>query len=316
MARFCTKCGKELSEGEVCKCAGTGLFSRLKAFIPFTSVNAENVGLLERNKKIVPDSIRPNEGEQPIRQYRLAKLRSKIRGQYAEGRLQVTSKRMIFRATGFSTLGKTVVQQEFDITEIAGVEVKKNNRISLLNVFCCIFLSLFISSGATSVFEAMSIKTTFFATFLSAIIVIGCCLLFFILKTKHWLKLILFSVAIGAVIGTTGSPISAIDIVFGLKLFTFANIIIFILCIGWFFAVLRVCLVPDLAFIVKTKSASDVVQIRRRAWGFFFKQPQEYIGFSEVIPWDDTDKAAEELGAMINDLQMLGDMAIETWKED
>ena len=48
----------------------------------------------------------------------------------------------------------------------------------------------------------------------------------------------------------------------------------------------------------------------------FFKQHQEYTGFSEVLPWYDTDKVSEELGAIINDLQTTGDMAIEIWKED
>ena len=78
---------------------------------------------------------------------------------------------------------------------------------------------------------------------------------------------------------------------------------------------LRVCFVPNLIFSVKTKSASDAVQIRRRVWGLFFKQPQEYTGFSEVLPWDDTEKVSEELGALINDLQTMGDMAIEKWKK-
>lgn len=317
MAKYCTKCGKKLSDGEACNCSKRSVWESLLASVSnLTAVTKENEGFLERNKRVVPDSICANEGEVPIRQYRLARLRSKIRGQYAEGRLQVTSKRLVFRATGFSTLGKTIVQQEFDVAEISGVEVKKNNRVSILNAFFCILLSLLVSSEMESIFDTMLVKAEFLATFFSIILAAGACGLFLLLKDKQWLKLLAFAAAIGALIGTAGAPISPIDIVFGFELFSATNILIFVLSFGWFFALLRVCLVPDLTFTVKTKSASDVVQIRRRVWGMFFKQPQEYIGFSEVLPWEDTDKAAEELGALINDLQTLGELAIDTWKEE
>lgn len=316
-ARFCTRCGKELAEGEVCDCSKISIFSTLKSLfsngIPTTS---ENSKFLERGKKIVPDSVHPDDSEIPIRQYRFARLRSRFRGQYAEGRLQITNKRLLFRATGISTLGKTIDQQEFAIDEIAGVEIKKSNRVSLMNVFICVFLSALIFSETEMIFDAMLVKVEFLASFLSMILAFACCFLFVASKNSYWLKLCAFSVGLGALIGTTGAPISPLDIVFGFELFTLTNLLIFILSIAWLYVLLRVCFVPDLIFSVKTKSASDVVQIRRRVWGMFFKQHQEYTGFSEVLPWYDTDKVSEELGAIINDLQTTGDMAIEIWKED
>ena len=50
--------------------------------------------------------------------------------------------------------------------------------------------------------------------------------------------------------------------------------------------------------------------------GFSLKNHNEYTGFSEVLPWTDTDKAINEIGAMIDDLQTMGDYAIEKWKEE
>ena len=66
----------------------------------------------------------------------------------------------------------------------------------------------------------------------------------------------------------------------------------------------------------KTKASGDTIQIRKKQHCLFHKQPIEYTDFSEVLPWTDTDKAILELGALINDLQTMGDMAIEKWKED
>lgn len=317
MAKFCTKCGKELLEGEVCNCKKNGLLASLKALVGAgVSATPENDSILERTKKIVPDSIRPDAGELPIKQYCFARLRSRFRGQYAEGRLQVTNKRLLFRAPGISSLGKTIEQKEFSINEIAGIEVKKGNRISALNVFLCIILSLFISSMVESVFDALRTKSEFLATFLSYILVAASCGSLVFCKKHCWLQLTAFAVGLGSLLGTTGEIINPIDIVVGFELVSLRNILVFIVSIGWLFAMFRVCFVPDLTFSVKTKSSSEVFQIRRRVWGLFFKTPQEYTGYSEVLPWRDTDKVAEELGAMISDLQTMGDMAIDSWSED
>ena len=313
---FCTRCGKELADGEKCSCKKTKILSNVfesikSGFITF----GKDLDLLERNKSVVPDVVSLDDGETPIKQYKLARFRSKIRGQYAEGRLQITNKRLLFRAPGFSSLGKTIIQQEFDINEISGVEVQKGNKISVLNIIGAIILSCFVSEPMRGIFESIYVKAEFVASMFAVILFLACLGLFFILKNKSWIKLLAFSGGMGALLGTSGLSFSALDIVLGFKLFTFINILIFLLAIGWFYLLLQVSFIPDLIFSVKTNSANDAIQIRRRIWGFLFKQPQENSGFSEVLPWTDTEQAAAELGAIINDLQTLGDMAIDKWKE-
>ena len=41
----------------------------------------------------------------------------------------------------------------------------------------------------------------------------------------------------------------------------------------------------------------------------------EYSGFVEVLPWEDTIMAMNEIGAMIDDLKKQGDYAIEKWSK-
>ena len=43
------------------------------------------------------------------------------------------------------------------------------------------------------------------------------------------------------------------------------------------------------------------------------KVGDDYSGFAEVMPWEDTIMAMNELGTMIDDLQKQGDYAIEKW---
>lgn len=48
---------------------------------------------------------------------------------------------------------------------------------------------------------------------------------------------------------------------------------------------------------------------------FMRKTGDDYSGFAEVMPWEDTVMAMNELGTMIDDLQKQGDYAIEKWSK-
>lgn len=66
----------------------------------------ESSDAFEHGLKIVPDCISANDGEIPIKQYDFAKLRTRFMLEKSYGRLQITNKRVIFRAAGRSPLGK------------------------------------------------------------------------------------------------------------------------------------------------------------------------------------------------------------------
>ena len=313
---YCTRCGKKLEDGEACTCKKSSFWGGVKEKLcKIIDRNPEKITFLEREKQIIPESVKPDAGEIPIRQYKLARLRSKVRGQYAEGRLQLTNKRLLFRAAGFSSLGKILIQHEFDVNEIAGVEVQKTNKISFLNFIGSVFLSWILSGEVKGWFEKIYINNDSLALLLAIVLFSICVVVFFMTPKMFWLKLAVFTIGIGSLLGSSGFTFSVWDVVLRFELFTVTNILVFILALGWFYILLQVCFVPNLIFSVKTKSASDAVQVRRRVWGVFTKHPQEYSGFSDVLPWEDTEKVAGELGAIINDLQTMGDMAIDKWKD-
>ena len=46
----------------------------------------------------------------------------------------------------------------------------------------------------------------------------------------------------------------------------------------------------------------------------FFRNPSdESVGFAEVLPWEDTVMAMDEIGTLIEDLQRSGDYAVQKW---
>jgi VIT1/CCC1 family predicted Fe2+/Mn2+ transporter len=112
--------------------------------------------IYERGKKIVPDSIKPDEGEIPVKQYNIAILRNLFKFERSEGRMQITNKRMIFRAAGRSVGGRTTLQHEFAINEIAGIEAIRNYKFSLqylIGAILIICLSVFFITRCSSIFS-------------------------------------------------------------------------------------------------------------------------------------------------------------------
>jgi hypothetical protein len=95
----------------------------------------------ERGMAIVPDCIKANENEIPVRQYNVAILRSLLKFERAEGRMQVTNKRVVFRAAGRSVGGRTALQHEYAIDEIAGIETRSNYKFSLLYLIFAILIA-------------------------------------------------------------------------------------------------------------------------------------------------------------------------------
>ena len=76
------------------------------------------------------------------------------------------------------------------------------------------------------------------------------------------------------------------------------------------------CMKPNLIFDFKTMGGGAPIQIRRKRSLFFnfSSDRNEYTGFNEVLPAADTERALREVGALINDIQKMGDRAIEQWK--
>lgn len=72
-------------------------------------------------------------------------------------------------------------------------------------------------------------------------------------------------------------------------------------------------LVPNLVLKIKTKGGSGAVVIGSQKAIYRRKSGDDYSGFAEILPWEDTELAINELGTMIADLQQQGNYAVEKW---
>lgn len=270
----------------------------------------------ERAMKIVPDSIIADDGEVPVKQYNISILRSRLKFARAEGRLQVTNKRVLFRATGRSIMGRTTLQHEFAINEIAGLEVRKDHRFGLFEFFIGGAVISILTNIVLSILTYfMEKESTGFSIFLAIILgMFGWASMVFLSD-----KLFLRSVLSG--IGTT-----SFSLLYIITKDPFANgfvhflgfisgICALISLITFVISFFKYCFVPNLVIDIQTKGGRAPIQIRRKKSGLFQNSPskEEYTGFSEVIPAEDTDQAIKEIGALISDVQKLGDLGIEKW---
>lgn len=257
----------------------------------------------EYNVPIVPDCISPEENEVVVKQYNIAKLRTRMKFMKAEGRLMVTNRRVIFRAAGTSLTGNLLQEHQFNLDELAGIEMHKDYKFSLLNFLGSILVEVL------AIFLAITLngRVANGASVLLGIIlgIIGIAPSIIVYK-HHWLKLLFaaFSVA-SFFMAMQGSGK-------GKGFFIFLMVIAGIFYIA---DLLVVCFVPNLVIKVKVKGAIPAINIgsQKSLLARLGGQTGEYSGFVEVLPWEDTIMAMNELGTMIDDLQKQGDYAIEKW---
>ena len=326
MAKFCTRCGKPINEGEVCSCVREsmnmqadykqGFFEAFKNFVGIGDPEINKGDTYEKGRRIVPDCIKSNEGEIPVKQYELATLQSRLFGipyAKAKGRLQVTNKRVVFRAPGRSLLGRTTLQHEFAIDELGGIEVRREYYFSFWDFIGAAFVAGIGSSLLTTILAAVDSEVLMFI--LSLMVAAAGLVPMFRLKKLWLLKILCLGCSVGGCYGMmmACSDSDFLTVLVGLPTLAISLLLLLMTTI-W-------AIRPNLVFIIKNKSSHDTIDIKRRSaikglMSFFSQSGEtEHTGYSEVLPGDDAELCIKEINAMITDIQKLGDFGIEKWKE-
>lgn len=324
---YCTRCGKPIQEGERCSCTKKwnlnfeSSFSGAQEGAVFFGANSQSADAqYERGQKIVPDNIVPNESEIPVRQYNLCVMRSRIKGARAEGRLQLTNKRILFRAKGVTPVGNTTIQHEFSIDELAGFQIVRNFRFSILDLlllaFCC-FLFGYFGFGFAG-FLGRKLKG--FGLLLGYVLAIAAAVPAFIWMPREQYagKSLFLAISIGLL------TVLRKSVHFNHIVLTVLGYILIYLPYAALGVLLIACILafsfkPNMEFLVRTKTGEAVIPVRCEKTGFAAIGnviTAQYMGYNEVLPTDETEKAIREIGAIINDIQKLGDYGISKWKTE
>lgn len=327
--KYCKFCGKELVEGQ-CDClefrrnnnpGGKRRLFRDPLLIPSFKVNTKSVsGFIssvrdlsgmseasssagdpyEYNVPIVPDCIEPEADEIPVKQYNIARLRTRLKFMKAEGRLMVTNRRVLFRATGTSLTGNLLQEHQYNLDDISGVELHKDYKFSIMNLLGSILL--LVLGYFLIVRSIMHQEINGFTTFLCILTGLLGMVPTFVVYKRFWLKLLcsFISTTLLFAISYTG---------------WFAELLAIIALIIFVMNMIIVCFVPNLVIKIKSSGAGGALIIGSQKTLFARQTGDDYTGFAEVLPWEDTVMAINELGTLIDDLQKRGDYAIEKWTQ-
>lgn len=266
-------------------------------------VNGSRIGeaVYENNLLVVDQCIVPTEQEIPIRQYNIARLSTPL-WKKAYGRLQVTNKRLVFRSTGKSLAGPIMIENEFSLEELGGIEIKTDYRFNALTAALsglAIMLLSLLYAWWSSLFKTWSMKALSVApSAVFAVITILAAAAFLVLVRRGYL---FKAVAMNAC-GISMITIAAIkggefSMVLAVLAFTAAVIM-------WIYS----GIVDDLHILIKAKGAVGTMEIGRKL------RADERSGFSIVRPWKDTEIAIREIGALLDDVKRFGDAGIDKWK--
>jgi len=283
--------------------------------------SANNADPYEYDVPIVPECVKLEEKEVIVKQYNIARLRTRLKFMKAEGRLMVTNRRILFRAAGTSLTGNVLQEHQFNIDELAGVEMRKDYKFSFLNLIgsvlvmaLAVFILFYGMWNGLLRADLEDDTITVLAILLGIIFGIVGVLPTFIVYRHPWIKLLMASFGvIGFTIARIGIEMAAGDDSFAVKLMTvFLVLSVVVLILN----ILVVCFVPNFAMIIKVKGGLPAVAVesQKSVLSHMFGGGID-IGFAEVLPWEDTVMAMNELGSLIDDLQKHGDFAIEKWSK-
>ncbi|MCL2405837.1 MAG: hypothetical protein FWC92_09885 [Defluviitaleaceae bacterium] len=312
---YCTQCGTQISEGDVCTCTDAKQFC--------TQCGVKLYG------QACACTAKPESGEVPVKLYNIAELRNLLRFTRAKGQMQLTSKRVIFSAQGRGAYGYGAVNQEFAIKEIAGIGATNNFRFSvphfiigLASVFIVAALvavitfmggwaitTMFVSRPPAQEFLRQNIEQVInYAVVLDVSqlsLVLGLfagfsgITLYFILRKKFWFRLILLGVSLGAffVVGLTGNYFSYV--LFGACV---------VVCM---YGLVKYAHLSDLVITVYSKGGACVDLVRGK--GFFASVlGRTGTGYAEIVPTQETYAAIREIGTVIADIQEQSDTGLTT----
>jgi len=261
----------------------------------------------ERRLQIVPDCVARIDGEIPLRQYDVALLRAGRKHMCAKGRLQVTSKRVLFRAVGLSFLGRTVLHKEFDVSQIGSVEFRRDWRFRFGSFILNGLLLLAVNLAAGFAGGVLTEASKAIGLLVALLCGLAGIALFFAFPKRFLLKALAASAGAGLLFGTGSmglydllayGKLGGSDSVFMLAFAVLA------LLIALAALILHTCR-PELRMCINPKNGVDAVSI----------QPGKTSGFAEIAPTAYTETAIREIGAMIQDIQAPGSPGIEKWRE-
>ncbi|MHB8806572.1 MAG: hypothetical protein ACYC59_03220 [Anaerolineaceae bacterium] len=288
-------------------------------------------------RDLLQNNITPAEGEQSVRSYFCTYYRSKLVGLTSDGYLAITNKRVIFQALGTSRAGDSKLQSEVPIADVSGISSYTGASFSFGDFLGNLFLSLLfggIVAGILAGIAALgftnqmnqyyqnsdSTTTNFIIDIvLGWIIALGTLFaMFAVNKRKIWhVVLSGCSSAAFGYLGARSMVNSSFSYFMNGSSSSSASWLLFIpaAALGIYLLIRSIIngWKPTFSLAVGSKGGGYTPISIAGAGGFLNVSAAKALS---ARPAEDADAMLKEIGAVILDIQTLGDLGITKWKVD
>lgn len=285
-----------------------------------------------RNEMIdlLRENISPAEAESSVRTYVCTYYKSRLLGLEATGYLAVTNKRVIFQAAGTSNAGSSVIQSEVPIEDVSGISSYKGTYFSIGHLLAAFVVSVVggaLLNAVVTLLTALLKDTDMVVPWIAAVLAV--IVSFFLPRKALWRPVLASMSAFAFALSGVGSyPLDTLSLFTQsfnsdtLSFFTqsdqsgtsyiafllsFAVGIYALFCYFWY------ARRPTITLAVHSKGGSSTPISISGASG---------LGIFDIAagkalnaePAQDAEPMLKELGAVILDIQKMGDFGIEKWQ--
>lgn len=261
--------------------------------------------------ELLGNQLTPAEGESTVKTYFCTFYRSRLLGLSADGYLAVTNKRVLFHADGTSNAGRSIIQSEIPVQEVSGISSYKGTYFSLGHLLTALVASAIAGGILTPLlgfltfidFETIRIVAWILAgvTFLGS----------FGLKRDNLWRPILVTIS-AAALSTIGGTSLFSNFLSGRNsgvefILAFFVILYALACVFWYSRR------PTFTLAINAKGGSNTpISISgASSIGIFDMAAGRALN---ATPAEGAEPMLKELGALILDVQQLGDLGINKWK--
>lgn len=287
-----------------------------------SNIDSSKNGDKSQKNSLFNSYLVPCDGEEIVRQYHCTQFRSKILGIEADGIMAVSNRRVIFHASGTSTSGNSVILSELPIADVSGITAYKGTFFSFKHILFAIFVSLLASSIVSGVLAALSMLDTTFGTILGWLCGIGLGAAALVYKPEtsriSLLGSIMGSCALSSFSVIVGSSLVSLFNPFANRGSTFGKLlaVLFMLSafIVWVITLIRYAKRETMSIMIGSRAgASKPIAIAGMSrMGIADSAAPKALLEAEPLP--DMGRMIKELGALILDIQTLGEHGITKWK--
>lgn len=267
------------------------------------------------NIDLLSNNVTPAEGEMGVRAYHCTYYRSRLLGLKASGYLEVTNKRVIFQAQGSSSAGQSIIQSEVPIADVSGISSYKGTFFSLGHLLGGLLVSAFAYILMPTILTLLgTVINMDYDTYVGMIWVLT--LIFFaasfFLPYKSIWRCVLAAAATGSLMAMTTRSIFRSFLSFGNNI-GWEMLVILILLIYTLFCIINYSRRPTFSLSIGSKGGSSTPINISGATGFGIFD----IAAGKALtaePAEQAEPMLKQLGAVVLDIQTLGDFGINKWK--